>query len=244
MNHGCLTSCSDGFARELRAAEKVSLARAVRAITVGLAGRLTGLGPQAWTRYEEGILDVAEVRELQLALLRINSVLATEIDAWMSEAVASALDHTAGLGDVASVTNLERASVHRRWGRFGSAGTRIALVISQPWPDCPLAAASNRQGLYEQDRRWWRVSSAVRRSAHHAIVVVDRVVTRIYELEPEGWRCDSGGIRWEFRAVGAAPLPPARVDAAVEGGALPVRLGDPYAARLDRGCVACYFPDA
>ncbi|MEV0292895.1 hypothetical protein [Nocardia sp. NPDC050710] len=239
-----VNGCGYAFARDLWATERLWLSRSVRAILVGLAGQLSGLGPQAGARYEDGELEFTEAREFQLALLRVHSVLASEIDAGMSEAAAAALDNTAGLGDVASVTGLDRAHAYERWGALTTIGERIALIISQPWPDAGPSALRTPEALYERDRRWWRVNSAARRNAHYAIVVVDRLVQRIYAIDPDGWQPDSTGTRWEFRTLESAPLSQIHVDRAYEKGHLPVRLGDLYPARLDRGCVPCYFSDA
>ncbi len=230
------------YARDLWATERLWLSRSVRTLVVGLAGRLSGLGPEAWTRYERGELEFGQAREFHLALLRVHSVLAKEIDAAMSESAAAALENTAGLGDLASVTGLDRAAASRRWGSLAEVGNRIALVISQPWPDGGIVGPAGAAG-YEHDRRWWPVGSASRRSAEHAIVVVDRTVRRVYAIDPEGWRADDSGTRWEFTAIGAAPLPSTRVDDAYERGRIPVRVGDHYPARLDRGCVPCYFSE-
>lgn len=243
MTDGHVNGCGYAFARDLWATERLWLSRSVRTIMVGLAGQLSGLGPQAWTRYEDGELEFAEVREFQLALLRVHSVLACEIEAGMSEAAAAALDNTAELGDVASATGLDRAHAYERWGALTAVGERIALIISQPWPDAGPSVLRTPEALYERDRRWWRVSSAARRHAEHAIVVVDRQVQRIYAIDPDGWQSDATGARWEFRALGSAPLSQIHVDRAYEKSRLPVRLGDPYPARLDRGCVPCYFSD-
>ncbi|MFQ6331939.1 hypothetical protein ACLMAL_38295 [Nocardia sp. CWNU-33] len=241
MTDGHVNGCGYSFARDMWATERLWLSRSVRTILVGLAGQLSGLGPQAWTRYEDGELEFAEAREFQLALLRVHSVLANEIDAGMLEAAAAALDHTAGLGDIASVTGLDRAHAYQRWGALTAVGERIALIISQPWPDGGPSALRSPEALYERDRRWWRVSSAARRNAHYAIVVVDRLVARVYGLDSDGWQPDSTGTRWEFRALGSEPLSQMHVDRAYRRGHLPALLGDPYPARLDRACVPSYF---
>ncbi|MEU6581261.1 hypothetical protein [Nocardia sp. NPDC046763] len=233
-----------GFARELRPAERLQLSREIHGIVTRMAGVISGLGPDAWRRYENAALDAVEVRELQLGFLHICSVLECEIDPWMAGGAAAALDHTADLGDIAAVTHLGRETVHRRWGHLESIGARIALVISRPWPDVEaLVDTSGGQVSYEMDRRWWHIGTAVRRGARHAIVVVDRVVQRVYELDPEGWAPDGTGHLWEFSAVGAAPLGTQRVQDAFDHGLLPVRLGDRYPARLDVGCMPCYLAD-
>ncbi|MGN2640214.1 hypothetical protein ACWEKT_22155 [Nocardia takedensis] len=240
MTDGLLDSRGYAFARDLRATERLWLSRSVRTILVELAGTLSGLGPRAWARYQAGELEFTQAREFHLALLRVHSVLAEEIEAGMAEAAAAAVDNTADLGDLAAVSGMDRAHTHELWGHRG-AGERLALVISQPWPDAAASPLLGPRAGYEYDRRWWPVGTAVRRNAAHVIVVVDQRVRRIYAVDPEGWRSDETGTRWEFTAFGSAPLAPAAVEGAFERGQLPVRVGDHCAARLDRGCAPCYF---
>ncbi|WP_433723023.1 hypothetical protein ACQP0C_23220 [Nocardia sp. CA-129566] len=231
------------FARDLQPFERLQLSRAVFGSVIAVAERLSGSSASGWGSYLLGGLGAVEARELHLSLLRVCGVLVDEIEAWMASAAAGAVDHTAELGDIASVTGIERADVHRKWNRCGNDDQASALVISQPWPNLdPQGAPTDSH--YEQDRGWWRIGPAARRSARYAVIVVDHVIRRVYELDPDGWDSDTTGIRWRFRATGAAALSEAQVDAAVEHGVLPARLGDSLPAQLDSGCVPWHFLSA
>ncbi|MEU2253980.1 hypothetical protein ABZ540_12480 [Nocardia xishanensis] len=231
------------FARDLQPLERLQLSRAVFGSVVAVAERLSGSSTSGWGSYLLGDLGAVEARELHLSLLRVCGMLVDEVEAWMASAAACAVDHTADLGHLVSVTGVEHADVHRNWNDRRDRDQACALVISQPWPN-PDPQGAPTDSHYEQDRGWWRIGLAARRSARYAVVVVDHVIRRVYELDPDGWDSDTTGIRWRFRATGAAALSEARVDAAVEQGLLPARLGDSLPAQLDTGCVPWHFLSA
>lgn len=228
----------DRFARELQPSERLQLSRASFEVAVGMAERLSG-GPGTADRSDSGLLDPVAVREFQLSLLHVCSVLSGEIQGWIAAAVECALDHSADLGDIASVTGVSRAEAYERWRRDET--TRASLIVlSQPWTDA-LCPDNDR---YENDRGWWRVGSNVRHDARYAIVVVDRRVSRVYMIDPAGWEPDGSGGRWRFQAFGETPLTDQQVASAFTRGHLPARIGDYFPAPADRGCAPWRFANS
>ncbi|MTE16064.1 hypothetical protein [Nocardia aurantiaca] len=228
------------YCRAPTALERVDLSKAVQDLAIGLATKLVGMPSGDWESWRAESLDWRQARELQLALLQVQTLIVKEIEAWMPEAVSDALDLTATFGDIAAVIGLDRQLVHQRWGNIKGADSQVALVISRRSSDEPATVGA----VYDEDRRCRKVSLAVRRRARHAIVAVDGIVCRVYELEPDSWIEEIDSRTWMFNAIGRRSLVAAEVNAAYYAGLLPLRLGDVCPARSHGACATYYFPSA
>lgn len=83
---------------------------------------------------------------------------------------------------------------------------------------------------YGFDRLEWRVGEVVRNLARYAIIAVNGIVRRVYQISPEGWHETSPGY-WESHAIGDRVCTDTEINAAYAAGLLPLRPGDDCPAR-------------
>jgi hypothetical protein len=213
--------------------ERIEIARDLRELVWKWTRRMADLGPDEGPRRwsDPDGTDDQEV-DLRLATLAVQSHLAKELEAWTTESAVVAVGHGAGLADVADALGVTRQAVEKRWG-YLRRGHRVVVVISRrdkvhADPDDPRGAYGEVGGgaQYDADRGAWGVGRTVRATATHAIVAVDGTVKRVYRLDPDGWyESETVPGKWEFTAVGDAPLDPEAVAAAVAAGELPYGIG-------------------
>ncbi|MFD5552261.1 hypothetical protein ACFWIA_00285 [Streptomyces sp. NPDC127068] len=133
--------------------------------------------------------------------------------------------------DVGDALGTSRQAAEQRFGHVRH-GKKVAAVISRRGrvredPADPRGAYGEvgDAGQYASDRGIWPIGKRVRAEAQYAIVAVDGLVRRVYELDPDGWS-EVESSKWEFTAVGNRELTKDEIDAAYEAGNLPLRPGD------------------
>jgi hypothetical protein len=163
-----------------------------------------------------------------LTLLRVLTDAHAHVQAGISAAAGSALSSGASAGDIADALGVTRQAVEKRWGLV-TQGQRVAVVISRRDRVRQDEAVPHRAygevggaGQYDSDRGGWAAGAAVRAQARYAIVAVDSIVRRVYEID----RWDRWAGKWRFTAVGGRELTASQIDAAYRAGDLPLRPGD------------------
>lgn len=154
----------------------------------------------------------------------------------LDDDVARAREFGATSGDLSFSLGITRQAIQKRWP---PPGDRVAVVISRR-NRIYVSEDGTRYGevggseQYDADRRWFTVGAAVRNTAQYAIIAVDGIVTRTYEIDSNSWIEQNG--KWSYSAVHKRPMLDSEIDAA--GDALPLRPGD----RCDTRAGGSYRP--
>ncbi|MFZ2177724.1 MAG: hypothetical protein WAW17_27600 [Rhodococcus sp. (in: high G+C Gram-positive bacteria)] len=166
-----------------------------------------------------------ENRDAYLRRLQGLDLIRRRITDLIDSDVAKAREFGAETEDLCSSLGVTRQAIEKRWP---TPGEQVAVVISRRnrvyREDGRLYGEVGGDAQYDADRQWFAVGAKVRSKAKYAIIGVDGVTDRIYEIEPDGWKQDEDGRKWSFVAKHGRPMTPTEIDAA--GDALPLRPGD------------------
>ncbi|MET7563682.1 hypothetical protein ABZS95_26310 [Streptomyces sp. NPDC005479] len=196
------------------------------------ARRAARLGPDdpPFSVYDEGLSD-DQIKAARLARVTIYKHLERLVDASVRLDVGQALEHGANWGEVAEALEVSRQAVAKRFGDL-RRGDNVAVVISRrdrvrEYPDDTRVRVGEVGGpeQYDSDRGVWPIGKKVRAEAKYAIVAVDGIVRRLYELDPAGWH-EAEPNKWEFTAVGGRELDDLAIATAYTAGELPLQPGD------------------
>jgi len=224
--------------RPLGGEDRGRLHLAVDDLTWTWARTLAGLGEgeAPLTPYDAGHGDEC-TQAVRLARLTVLKHLAGYVDLLTEQDAVSALDHGAGVEEVAEALGITRQAVTKRWGHVRQ-GERVAVVISRrnrvrEHADDPRGRVGEVGGdaQYDNDRGQWPVGRTVRAKARYAVVAVDGTVRRVYEIAPDSWE-EAGPRLWRFAAVGDRALNAEEIDAAYRAGQLPLKPGDACPTRI------------
>ncbi|MCC9707304.1 hypothetical protein E4N62_19695 [Streptomyces sp. MNU76] len=222
------------------------LERAVRAelhaslddLAWAFARRAAGLGPEdpPISLYDHGLSD-DQIKAARLARVAIYKHLEMLASSSIRVDVGHALEHGGNWDEVAEALEVSRQAVAKRFGDL-RRGENVAVVISRrdrvrEYPDDTRVRVGEVGGpeQYDSDRGVWPIGKKVRAEARYAIVAVDGIVRRIYELDPAGWR-EAEPNKWEFTAVGGRELDVEAIATAYTAGELPLRPGDDCPTRV------------
>ncbi|MFF3159550.1 hypothetical protein [Streptomyces sp. NPDC057910] len=106
-----------------------------------------------------------------------------------------ALDRGATFADVGDALGTSRQAAEQRFAHVRHDNKRVAVVISRR--DGVREYREDTRGRfgevggedqYTVGRGIWPIGKKVQAEAKYAIVAVDGVVRRAYELDPDGWR--------------------------------------------------------
>ena len=196
------------------------------------ARRAAGLGPDdpPLSLCDEDLSD-DQIKAARLARVAIYKHLEGLVASSVRLDVGQALEHGANWGEVAETLEVSRQAVAKRFGAL-RRGENVAVVISRrdrvrEYPDDTRVRVGEVGGpeQYDSDRGEWLIGKKVRAEAKYAIVAVDGIVRRIYELDPAGWH-EVEPNRWEFTAVGGRELDDEAITTAYTAGKLPLQPGD------------------
>jgi len=156
-----------------------------------------------------------------LTLLSLACAQATDHEA------ASALKAGASFSDVGPACGITKQAARRRFA--AKAGNQVVVVISRrrrihraPGGHSERFGEVGGAAQYASDRKPWAVGDDVRTAARHAVVAVDGIVKRVYEIDPAHWQ-PCGNHKWAFEG---RPLTPGETALLHNKGTLPFAIGD------------------
>jgi hypothetical protein len=212
-----------GTTHSLTAAER----EALRTELLALARKFAGPGTDDGT-CTDGHRD-DEIKNAHLAHLKVLADIRRETEISINGEVLEARRHGASTKEIAPALGITRQAADKRWGHAQDM-ERVAVVISRRdrVHDDGQGRTYGEVGgpsQYDSDRLEWRVGEDVRNLARYAIIAVDGIVQRVYQIAPEGWHQTSPGY-WGFHAIGDRARTDTEIDAAYAAGDLPLRPGD------------------
>ncbi|MFE2693735.1 hypothetical protein [Streptomyces mirabilis] len=216
----------------LEGADRDELHSSLDDLAWAFARRAAGLGPDdpPFNVYDDGLSD-DQIKAARLARVAIYKDLESLVSSSMRLDVGQALEYGAHWDEVAEALEVSRQAVAKRFGDL-RRGENVAVVISRrdrvrEYPADTRVRVGEVGGpeQYDSDRGGWLIGKKVRAEAKYAIVAVDGIVRRIYELDPAGWR-EAEPNKWEFTAVGDRELDDAAIATAYTAGELPLQPGD------------------
>lgn len=158
----------------------------------------------------------------ELRLLAVLKQIDEACQAAAARAAVAALQQGADFEDLGQAWGFSWQAASKRWGHL-ARGEQVAVVISRRnriHHDGYGEVGGDDQ--YDADRGAWPVGEEVRRKARYAVIAVDGIVQRVYEIT-DGWEPDQHSPKWHFRGK---LLDDPEIAAAHDAGDLPLTPGD------------------
>lgn len=170
-----------------------------------------------------------EIRDAYLLRLHGLDLVRRRLGDLVDNDVAKAREFGAETSELSGSLGITRQAIEKRWP---SPGERAAVVIARR-NRVYVGGDGTRYGeiggaeQYDADRRWFAVGAKVRKVAQFAIIAVDGIVDRTYEIDPASWVTRDG--KSSYSAKHNRRMTAVEIEAA--GDALPLRPGDQCATR-------------